>query len=104
MTIQHFQENINKTGVLESLLSPTVPPVHSFFLPSGVFIAAKERTEKRDPSFFLANHATDLKQLTHALIISNHSMTEKSFCQGKVTYENIWTISNLCICIYINNT
>lgn len=100
MTIQHFQENINKTGVLESLLSSTVLPEHNCFLALGVFIAAitaKERTEKRDPSFLLANHAIDLKQLTHALIISNHRMTEKSFCWGKVTYENISTIHNLCI-------
>ena len=103
MTIQHFQENINKTGVLESLLSPTALPVHNCFLASGVFtaaITAKERTEKRDPSLFLANHAIDLKQLTHALIISNHSMTQKSFCWGKVSYENISTISNLYIYIY----
>ena len=100
MTIQHFQENINKTGVLESLLSSTVLPEHNCFRASGVFIAAitaKERTEKRDPSFLLANHAIDLKQLIHALIISNHRMTEKSFCWGKVTYENISTISNLCV-------
>ena len=84
MTIQHFQENINKTAVLESLLSPQCFLCTTVFWPQECLsqpwqfiaaMAAKERTEKRDPSFFLASHATDLKQLTHALIISNHSMT-----------------------------
>ena len=101
MTIQHFQENINKTGVLESLLSSTVLPEHNCFRASGVFIAAitaKERTEKRDPSFLLANHAIDLKQLTHALIISNHRMTEKSFVGGRLLMK---IFQQLAICVYI---
>lgn len=37
-----------------------------------------------DPSFFLANHTMDLKQLTHAQIIGKHSMTEKSFGGGEL--------------------
>lgn len=69
------------------MLSLTVLPVQNCLLASGVFIAAitaKARIEKRDPSFFLANHTMDLKQLTHAQIIGKHSVTEKSFAAGEL--------------------
>lgn len=98
MTINTFK-NINKTGVLESLLSSTVLLSTTVSGLRSVYRShhSKERTEKRDPSFLLANHAIDLKQLTHALIISNLG-PEKSFCWGRLLMK---IFQQLTICVYI---
>lgn len=75
-------------------------PMQNHLLVSGMFMAAitaRERTEKRNPSFFPTNHTMDLKQLTHAWFISNHSMTEKSSGGGELLNKNMLTISNLFI-------